>query len=274
MKKVRQHKLSDKLPVLAAIILCIIGLIVTQLVTFLLSTLLHFVIPVFPANANPIIVLGVGFLALFLFKLWYKPEYSGSVVYSEYGKVWILLIGYVLFFGYGVLDMVMKHETYKLTLTAFCMALFAGVLEETVFRGLLIPVMMRKKKNLAVALFVSSAIFALTHGANIFVGADPGYTLVQVGSSFLLGVFLGATYLLSGNIIIPIAIHVIHDILALGVQSKVTEQGVITASVTAKTFIEEIPVLLLCIFTIIIVFQKKNRDTISSIWDKKWKITD
>ena len=271
MKKKRQHKLSDKLPVLAAIIFCIIGLVGTQGGTFILSRILHIVMPFFPADTNPIVVILIGALALFLYKLWYKPEYTGSVVYSEYRKVWFLIAGYVLFFAIEALKLVIKHETYKLTFNGFCMAVFAGVLEEAVFRGLMIPVMMRKKKNIAVAIFVSSGIFGLVHGGNVFAGADPGHTLLQVGSSFMLGIVLGGMYLFSGNVLIPMAVHVIHDILAIGVQSMVTEEGIIKASVTPGTLLEELPLILLFIFTIVFIFLKKNRETVYSVWDKKWK---
>ena len=273
MKKKRQHKLSDKLPVLAAIIFCIIGMLGTQVGTLIISKVLHIVMPHFPADTNPIAVIAFGTLALILYKLWYKPEYTGSVVYSEYRKVWFLIAGYFLFLAYEIIEIVIKHETYKLSLVGFCMALFAGVLEETVFRGLMIPVMMRKKKNIAVALFVSSGIFGLVHGANVFAGADPGHTLLQVGSAFLTGIVLGGLYLVSGNVLIPIAFHVLHDILALGIQSMVTEEGIITASVTPEALLEEIPLILLCAFTIIFIFLKKNRESVYSVWDKKWKIT-
>ena len=272
MKKERQHKLSDKLPVLAAIIFCIIGMIGTQVGTLIISTVLHIVIPFFPKNTNPVVVIIFGALALILYKLWYKPEYTGSVVYSEYRKVWFLIAGYVLFLAVEAIELVIKHETYKLTMNGFCMAIFAGVLEETVFRGLMIPVMMRKKKNIAVALFVSSGVFGLVHGANAFVGADPGYTLLQVGSSFLVGIVMGGLYLISGNVLIPMTFHVLHDILAIGVQSIVTEEGMIKASVTPEALISEIPLILLCTFTIVFIFLKKNKETIYSIWDKKWKI--
>ena len=69
MKKKRQHKLSDKLPVLAAFIFCIIGVLGTQLVSWVLSRVLHFAMPFVSADTNPIAVLGVGVLALFLYKL-------------------------------------------------------------------------------------------------------------------------------------------------------------------------------------------------------------
>ena len=114
--------------------------------------------------------------------------------------------------------------------------------------------MMRKKRNIAAAIFVSSGVFGLVHGTNIFVGADPLHTLIQVVTSFMLGIVLGGMFLFSGNIIVPIAIHTIHDILAIGVQSAVTEEGVVTASVTVQTLIEDAALVLLFAFVIYFIF--------------------
>lgn len=272
MKKKMQHKLTDKLPVLAAIIFCIVGMLVTQVGALLFSRLLNIAVPIFPKDTNPIVIVLIAALTLFLYKLWYKPEYTGSVVYSEYRKIWFLVAGYVLFLGYEIIGILIHHETYKLTMNGFCMAIFAGVLEETVFRGLMIPVMMRSKKNIAVAIFVSSAVFGLVHGANVFVGADPGHTLLQVGSSFLAGIVFGGMYLISGNVLFPMVFHVLHDIVAIGIVSQVTEEGLINSSVTSSSLIEEIPLVLLCAFTIVFIFLKKNQETINSVWDKKWKV--
>lgn len=110
------------------------------------------------------------------------------------------------------------------------------------------------------------------HGTNIFVGADPLHTLIQVVTSFMLGIVLGGMFLFSGNIIVPIAIHTIHDILAIGVQSAVTEEGVVTASVTVQTLIEDAALVLLFAFVIYFIFNRKNKEAIHSVWDKKWKI--
>ena len=85
-------------------------------------------------------------------------------------------------------------------------------------------------------------------------------------------IVLGGMFLFSGNIIVPIAIHTIHDILAIGVQSAVTEEGVVTASVTVQTLIEDAALVLLFAFVIYFIFNRKNKEAIHSVWDKKWKI--
>ncbi len=273
MKKIN-HKLANKIPVLAAIIFAVVGLLATQVTTFGLSTIIHRFLPVFPEQTNPIVVVAVAFLALFLYKLWFRPEYTGSVVYSEYKKVWVLLAAYALFFAYGVTELVISHEPYKLTFNGFCMALFAGTLEEVVFRGYMIPVMMRKKKSIAVALFVSSGVFGLVHGANGLAGAGFGITVLQVFTSFALGIVLGGMYLLSGNLLIPIAIHTIHDILAIGMQGAVTETGVMKTTVTAATLLAQIPLVILLTVTLLFIFNKKNMETIYSVWEKKWKLSE
>lgn len=95
----------------------------------------------------------------------------------------------------------------------YCLSI--GVMEETIFRGNLLPLFMfkfsRDKKGTFWAVVVSSAIFGAMHLLNLLGGFSP-MVFLQVGYSFLIGCMCAAATLFSGNIIVPIIIHALFDI--------------------------------------------------------------
>lgn len=95
----------------------------------------------------------------------------------------------------------------------YCLSI--GVMEETIFRGNLLPLFMFKfskdKKGTFWAVVVSSAIFGAMHLLNLLGGFSP-MVFLQVGYSFLIGCMCAAATLFSGNIIVPIIIHALFDI--------------------------------------------------------------
>ncbi len=90
-----------------------------------------------------------------------------------------------------------------------------GALEETLFRGLVFPVtghFFRKVKfGETYALIIASAIFALSHLLNLFVGAGVGATLMQVGYSFLIGCVCSVVLIASRSIILPVIVHALFN---------------------------------------------------------------
>lgn len=102
--------------------------------------------------------------------------------------------------------------------TAICYVLYClsiGALEESIFRGNILPLFMyafgRNKKGTFWAIICSSAIFGAMHLLNLFGGFSAGVFL-QVGYSFLIGAMCAATMLFTGNIFVPVIIHSLFDI--------------------------------------------------------------
>lgn len=90
-----------------------------------------------------------------------------------------------------------------------------GLMEEMLFRGLLQDVVKsavgeRKLKEFY-TVAVTSAIFALTHLLNLFIGAGVGNTLLQIGYSFLIGAMLSAVLIKTENIWLCVAMHTLFD---------------------------------------------------------------
>ncbi len=95
----------------------------------------------------------------------------------------------------------------------FCVSI--GIIEETVFRGCVLPLVLlrceKSRKGIFWAVIISSAIFGAMHLFNLLGGFNP-YVFLQVGYSFLIGAVCGFALVVSGNIFVPILFHAIFDI--------------------------------------------------------------
>lgn len=85
------------------------------------------------------------------------------------------------------------------------------VLEEVVFRGVLLAVLVRVLPGTCVAVLASSALFGLWHVAptieNASGGASVGAVAVAVGVTFLAGLFFAVLRLASGSVLAPALVH-------------------------------------------------------------------
>jgi hypothetical protein len=85
----------------------------------------------------------------------------------------------------------------------------AGLGEELLFRGFLQPALARAVGD-AAALILASVIFGLVHWISPFYALYAG----------VLGLYLGALFLLTGGLIAPILCHAAYDAVALGVYAR------------------------------------------------------
>lgn len=148
----------------------------------------------------------------------------------------------------------------------YCLSI--GILEETVFRGCLVPLFVYKfeksKKGLFWAIVTSSAVFGAMHIFNLLGGFSP-MVFLQVGYSFLIGMVCAFALIVSGNIYLPIIFHALFDVggfllgegLAVGVLWTV--ENIIWTAVTSVIFA----------VAIIIIFIKKD---FSHLYDE-WNLT-
>ena len=94
-----------------------------------------------------------------------------------------------------------------------CLAVAA--LEEVVFRGILLPVLLsrfgRTTRARLSAILLSSAVFGLFHLLNLTAGASVPATLLQVGYSFLVGCAAAVLFLLSRRLGLAVLFHVVYN---------------------------------------------------------------
>lgn len=113
----------------------------------------------------------------------------------------------------------------RLTAGAGDVLLFAAVclsvalFEELLFRGFLLSALYRRfgpgRKSRFAAVLLSAAVFALFHLLNLLTGEAPFAVALQVGYSFLVGAMTGALFLVSGNLLLPIAVHAVYNFCGL-----------------------------------------------------------
>ncbi|MCI7170664.1 CPBP family intramembrane metalloprotease [bacterium] len=89
-----------------------------------------------------------------------------------------------------------------------------GIAEEGMYRGILLGAM-AKKMNSLLAILLSSALFCALHLLNVIGGLSVSELIGQLGSTFVMGVFLGAMYLETRKILFPIIFHSLWDYILL-----------------------------------------------------------
>ncbi|MBQ8859697.1 MAG: CPBP family intramembrane metalloprotease [Clostridia bacterium] len=100
-----------------------------------------------------------------------------------------------------------------LLFAVLCLAV--ATFEELLFRGLLLPALCSRLPatpwGRCRAILAASAVFALSHLANLASGASLPATLLQVGYSFLVGCAASVLFLQGGGILLAIAFHAVYN---------------------------------------------------------------
>ncbi|CAI2653734.1 hypothetical protein AKUH4B507X_14080 [Apilactobacillus kunkeei] len=109
--------------------------------------------------------------------------------------------------------------THKNFWIALDVGTIAALPEELMFRGIILAfvlkLMTRKSTNqwrVITSLVISAFIFGGFHYINL-TSQSFGFTSLQVVNAAALGMLLGAVYIKSGTIIVPMALHFIYDFL-------------------------------------------------------------
>ena len=271
----RKHSFVSKHPVLASVLLALLGLTIVQ------SGSQAAKIPFSGAAGSfdwIIALIGLAIaaaLVLLVYKWWFRPEFSGMLpgdVKAGFLLLLPILAYWIIGKGYDFLfeqNLVALHMSGQIIETSF----IAGVAEELAFRGLMICTMLRlwrKDNKFVKAAVVSAALFGLIHAFNIVGGADVVRSAFQVFSAGFLGFFFAAVFIRCGSILPVMAAHTLHDIIALGTVSDVAESGLITGGLTFSTILDLILCAGLCLAGIRML-RKEKTEEIRQVWDRKWK---
>lgn len=89
-------------------------------------------------------------------------------------------------------------------------ALLAGLSEEALFRGVLQTALVAHLPLLA-AVAVTAVLFGVAHWIT------PTYALL----AGIVGAYLGALFVLSGNLLVPVVAHALYDVVALALLVRV-----------------------------------------------------
>ena len=113
--------------------------------------------------------------------------------------------------------------------TVWCVGV--GLLEETAYRGIMLPLTFvaikkiktdgklafLKKRPVFFSLALSSALFALSHLVNLFSG-NIGGTFLQVGYTFLIGAMCGIVMVVTGNVFLAALTHIAYNFCGMIVE--------------------------------------------------------
>lgn len=113
---------------------------------------------------------------------------------------------------------VITESTSKVLVFALeCLSV--GFFEEIVFRGflllLVIQLFPKTKKGIFTAMVIASSIFGLVHIVNLFSGANPLDTFLQIGYSFLMGLLWSTVLIKTKNIWFVISLHALYNFCGL-----------------------------------------------------------
>jgi membrane protease YdiL (CAAX protease family) len=93
-----------------------------------------------------------------------------------------------------------------------------AIWEEITFRGVMIPMLLKKYSQKA-AIFISSILFGLAHTFNIInvllIGGDPTSVLFQAIYTFFIGLIMGYSFIRTKSLIPSIIFHYLIDTIGL-----------------------------------------------------------
>ena len=215
----------------------------------------------------------VAIILLFVIKLWFSPNYKGSLKSSIYlGEMIKILIPVVVYAVASELVTIITGDfVFEPTLTKLCMALNAGFGEETMFRAAAIPIglmYLKSEKKIAYTLIITSIVFGALHFVNVTGGGAPSVILMQVIATTFMGIYFAALFMISGSILVPIIVHAVWDYLCFVTDGSL-ENGVMTQdAVNAPLVVAVLFNVAIGIAAIIMIY--RNKDRINQIWNEKW----
>ena len=147
----------------------------------------------------------------------------------------------------------------------------AGVCEEISFRAIGISYMKRQlkgEKHILPILLFTSISFGLIHIANALMDGRVGIHAMQAVLASMLGIFFGAVYIRTGNIIPCIIAHGVHDFFVSAFEVNKHAELPVSAMV-----ISAICEVLLAAWGLYLI-RKAKRPEIEALWDEKWQIPE
>lgn len=166
-----------------------------------------------------VIPVGVGAVFLAVAASWLNWWRPAMVEETRSGPRWGLVVP-ALLIVMALSGVVTIDFGAASTATLLLLALGTGLVgfsEELLTRGLMI-VGFRGTLSEGWVWFLSSLLFGLLHGLNVFFGQSIGATLYQVLFAFLLGTAFYVTRRITGLLVVNMVIHAIWDFGALGTE--------------------------------------------------------
>ncbi|WP_299763948.1 type II CAAX endopeptidase family protein [uncultured Dokdonia sp.] len=177
----------------------------------------------------------------------------------------------IYLFALGILSFIgndLTHIQISNVILLFIACMAVGFAEEFIFRGLLVPLFIKKyryhRKGIFLSIFFSALFFGLSHLINLSVNENVPQVIAQVIFATFMGIFF-ASILLKTNKLIPIAIThgLINFFFLFGTLPAINSNSEVTTQSLSEQIAEAIPSILLFLPLLIvglIISRKINRD--------------
>ena len=262
--KTRKHVLCEKAPLVAMFLAAALALLVLSIPGLL----------GLPKVAESLTSSALAVVFLIAFTRWFAPEFKGVFKTSHLatGLAFIWLAFAFKFFGAYFAGLASSGFYFKPTVTALAMAIAAGFYEETIFRGVTVPIGMRyfkSEKRVGILVLISALVFGLMHIGNIMNGASIQMGIAQGIATIFAGIFFVAAYLRTGNILIPIFMHGIYDYMCF-VTDPTLENGIMANDIGTSALMLAVLVDVIAGIWGLYLIRPAKRAEIHAIWDDKW----
>lgn len=271
-KVVRKHSVLSK-PILAGILLILWGVFLYQGIGG---------IPVALKNA-PIwcylIPTAFGVLGYGIHRFWFRGEFKGNCNRNCFQDKDVRN-AFILVAAVDVVMCCVSLAVYgvEFSMKGLLIALMAGVCEELVYRSLPVSVMMRdwmSEKRIPVIAVFTSVVFGLIHFGNISAGSSFLITGYQAVCAACIGVFFAAVYLRTGNILLTIVFHTVHDMLCLLAKGSMDLGGAMSDAYMNPLEITTGTILaVLTLAAGLYLMRKSVRPQIVALWKERWGIAE
>lgn len=268
-----EHKFFDRHIVLGVIFLIIWGFFIISVPAGMLTGIVCGILNIQnPTDYQFLAMLLLGCFALFIHKAWFKPELKG-ILFRGFLRTLRCCPVILLFWLLLCLpDFLSGNFPQTINLKSISLSVTAGISEEIIFRGLPLSYLkrqLRDEKHVPLIVFVTGALFGLSHLGNIVFGSSVSASIEQAVTTTGLGIFFGALFMRGGNIAVPILLHTLHDILMLSFDAP----DEVSAVITREAELRDIPVMLICVgigvFGFFLVRKSKRRE-ICEMWAETW----
>ncbi len=210
-------------------------------------------------------------LSIFLLFLYSYLFHFDSFFKLENMKIGLILL--IPMFIYLIIDFitnsVISFSGFS-NINLFISIIGAGIIEEVIFRGILVSYLMKiidSKYKIYIVAILSAGIFAIMHFIN-YNGSNLAITTIQVISAFNF-ILLAAVYLRTGNLWLPIMIHILNNFIAFLNPSNIAATGEMVGPVTWVFYLDVVLSIILVIIGLYYIRSSKHEE-INDLWDKKW----
>lgn len=239
---------------------------------FILQKILEFILPSVANLPSSVATIVVSIIFLVIYIRYMRGRLQNLISTKNFKLALILVIpSLVIIIGNLLSNYIDGHFVFNYLVVISGLA--PGITEEVVFRGFIVSNLMRirKNKNLSIYLIVvlSAVPFGLLHLANIVMGADIHYSIVQSFFAICIGILFVAVYLRTGNLIVPIIAHAITDMAGLAnsqfIGSKVV--GLIAQTPSLNDYIFILVGSIILLVCGLYYIRKEKWDDIDKAWD-------